>query len=108
MHEAQCIAGIALLLWSARHRSNHGAQDRCRLTGDHIIHACATAAYRQGHPVQRQDARAKSRYAYIAKEVLHLAGETEDELVAASSGDRHLNDKLDIPQGIKNYSKGGV
>ena len=52
---------------------------------------------------------AKAKYAYIAKEILHLPGETEDELVAALVQEiRDLNDKLDIPQGIKNYGKGGV
>ena len=38
-----------------------------------------------------------------------IAGETEDELVASLVQEiRDLNDKLDIPQGIKNYGKGGV
>ena len=56
-----------------------------------------------------RDERAKSRYAFIAKDVLHLAGETEDELVEALVQKiRDLNDALDIPQGIKNYGKGGV
>ena len=53
--------------------------------------------------------RAKSRYAFIAKDVLHLAGETEDELVEALVQKiRDLNDALDIPQGIKNYGQYGV
>ena len=79
-------------------------------TGDHIIHGCANAMY-LGKVIQfnSKDARAKSRYAYIAKEVLHLAGETEDELVASLVQKiRDLNDVLNIPQGIKNYGKGGV
>ena len=79
-------------------------------TGDHIIHGCANAMY-LGKVIQfnAKDARAKSRYAFIAKDILHLEGETEDELVAALvQCIRDLNDKLDIPQGIKNYGKGGV
>ena len=56
-----------------------------------------------------KDERARARYAYIAKEVFHLAGETEEELVAALvQMIRDLNDKIDIPQGIKNYGQGGV
>ena len=110
MHDAQCIAGIAFssgllgIVHSMAHKTG------AAFTGDHIIHGCANAMY-LGKVIQfnSKDARAKSRYAYIAKEILHLAGETEDELVAALVQEiRDLNDKLDIPQGIKNYGKGGV
>ena len=110
MHDAQCIAGIAFssgllgIVHSMAHKTG------AAFTGDHIIHGCANAMY-LGKVIQfnGKDARAKSRYAYIAKEILHLAGETEDELVAALVQEiRDLNDKLDIPQGIKNYGKGGV
>ena len=110
MHDAQCIAGIAFssgllgIVHSMAHKTG------AAFTGDHIIHGCANAMY-LGKVIQfnAKDARAKSRYAYIAKEILHLAGETEDELVAALVQEiRDLNDKLDIPQGIKNYGKGGV
>jgi len=56
-----------------------------------------------------KDERAKSRYAYIAKEVFHLAGATDDELVQALvQMIRDLNDRINVPQGIKNYGKGGV
>ena len=110
MHDAQCIAGIAFssgllgIVHSMAHKTG------AAFTGDHIIHGCANAMY-LGKVIQfnAKDARAKSRYAYIAKEVFHLAGETEDELVAALvQMIRDLNDKIDIPQGIKNYGKGGV
>ena len=110
MHEAQCIAGIAFssgllgIVHSMAHKTG------AAFTGDHIIHGCANAMY-LGKVIQfnSKDARAKSRYAYIAKEVLHLAGETEDELVASLVQKiRDLNDVLNIPQGIKNYGKGGV
>ncbi len=110
MHDAQCIAGIAFssgllgIVHSMAHKTG------AAFTGDHIIHGCANAMY-LGKVIQfnAKDARAKSRYAYIASEVFHLAGETEDELVAALvQMIRDLNDKIDIPQGIQNYGKGGV
>ncbi|HIY51032.1 MAG TPA: iron-containing alcohol dehydrogenase [Candidatus Olsenella avicola] len=110
MHDAQCIAGIAFssgllgIVHSMAHKTG------AAFTGDHIIHGCANAMY-LGKVIQfnAKDARAKSRYAYIASEVFHLAGATEDELVAALvQMIRDLNDKIDIPQGIKNYGKGGV
>ena len=104
MHDAQCIAGIAFssgllgIVHSMAHKTG------AAFTGDHIIHGCANAMY-LGKVIQfnAKDARAKS------KEVFHLDGETEDELVAALvQMIRDLNDKIDIPQGIKNYGKGGV
>ena len=110
MHDAQCIAGIAFssgllgIVHSMAHKTG------AAFTGDHIIHGCANAMY-LGKVIQfnARDERAKSRYAFIAKDVLHLAGETEDELVEALVQKiRDLNDALDIPQGIKNYGKGGV
>ena len=110
MHDAQCIAGIAFssgllgIVHSMAHKTG------AAFTGDHIIHGCANAMY-LGKVIQfnARDERAKSRYAFIAKDVLHLAGETEDELVEALVQKiRDLNDALDIPQGIKNYGKSGV
>ena len=110
MHDAQCIAGIAFssgllgIVHSMAHKTGAAFE------GDHIIHGCANAMY-LGKVIQfnAKDARAKSRYAFIAKEILHLAGETEDELVEALVQEiRDLNDKLDIPQGIKNYGAKGV
>lgn len=110
MHDAQCIAGIAFssgllgIVHSMAHKTG------AAFTGDHIIHGCANAMY-LGKVIQfnAKDERAKSRYAFIAKDILHLEGETEDELVAALVQKiRDLNDALDIPQGIKNYGKAGV
>ena len=99
-----------LLERPARHRPLHGSQARRRLHW-RSHHPWLRERYvsRQGHPVQCPDERAKSRYAFIAKDVLHLAGETEDELVEALVQKiRDLNDALDIPQGIKNYGQSGV
>ena len=110
MHEAQCIAGIAFssgllgIVHSMAHKTG------AAFSGGHIIHGCANAMY-LGKVIQfnARDARAKTRYAYIAKEILHLKGETEDELVAALVQKiRDINDSLDVPQGIKNYGEGGT
>lgn len=110
MHEAQCIAGIAFssgllgIVHSMAHKTGAAFSD------GHIIHGCANAMY-LGKVIQfnARDARAKTRYAYIAKEILHLEGETEDELVAALVQKiRDINDSLDVPQGIKNYGEGGT
>ena len=110
MHEAQCIAGIAFssgllgIVHSMAHKTG------AAYSGDHIIHGCANAMY-LGKVIQfnAKVPAAKTRYAYIAKEILHLAGETEDELVEALVQEiRDLNDKLDVPQGIKNYGQYGV
>ena len=110
MHEAQCIAGIAFssgllgIVHSMAHKTG------AAFSGGHIIHGCANAMY-LGKVIQfnARDARAKTRYAYITKEILHLEGETEDELVAALVQKiRDINDSLDVPQGIKNYGEGGT
>ena len=110
MHDAQCIAGIAFssgllgIVHSMAHKTG------AAFSGGHIIHGCANAMY-LGKVIQfnAKDARAKERYAYLAKEVFHLEGATDDELVASLvQMIRGLNDVLDIPQGIKNYGEGGV
>ncbi|MBR3226129.1 MAG: iron-containing alcohol dehydrogenase [Atopobiaceae bacterium] len=110
MHDAQCIAGIAFssgllgIVHSMAHKTG------AAFSGGHIIHGCANAMY-LGKVIQfnAKDERARSRYAYIAKEVFHLDGATEDELVAALvQMIRDLNDKIDVPQGIKNYGQAGV
>ena len=110
MHDAQCIAGIAFssgllgIVHSMAHKTG------AAFSGGHIIHGCANAMY-LGKVIQfnARDERAKSRYAFIAKEILHLEGNTEDELVAALVQKiRDINDALNIPQGIKNYGEGGT
>ena len=110
MHSAQCLAGIAFssgllgIVHSMAHKTG------AAFSGGHIIHGCANAMY-LGKVIQfnAKDDRARARYAYIASEVFHLDGETEEELVQALvQMIRDLNDKIDIPQGIKNYGQGGV
>lgn len=110
MHEAQCIAGIAFssgllgIVHSMAHKTG------AAFSGGHIIHGCANAMY-LGKVIQfnSNDARAHERYAYVAKEVLHLPGTTDDQLIDNLIQEiRHMNDQLNIPQGIKNYGEGGV
>lgn len=110
MHDAQCIAGIAFssgllgIVHSMAHKTG------AAFSGGHIIHGCANAMY-LGKVIQfnARDERAKTRYAFIAKEILHLEGNTEDELVEALVQKiRSINDALNIPQGIKNYGEGGT
>ena len=110
MHDAQCLAGIAFssgllgIVHSMAHKTG------AAFSGGHIIHGCANAMY-LGKVIQfnARDERAKARYAFIAKEILHLEGNTEDELVAALVQKiRDINDALNIPQGIKNYGEGGT
>ena len=110
MHDAQCLAGIAFssgllgIVHSLAHKTG------AAFSGGHIIHGCANAMY-LGKVIQfnARDARAKTRYAFIAKEILHLEGNTEDELVEALVQKiRDINDALNIPQGIKNYGEGGT
>ena len=110
MHDAQCLAGIAFssgllgIVHSMAHKTG------AAYSGGHIIHGCANAMY-LGKAIQfnARDERAKTRYAFIAKEILHLEGNTEDELVEALVQKiRDINDALNIPQGIKNYGEGGT
>ena len=110
MHDAQCLAGIAFssgllgIVHSMAHKTG------AAFSGGDIIHGCANAMY-LGKVIQfnARDERAKTRYAFIAKEILHLEGNTEDELVAALVQKiRDINDALNIPQGIKNYGEGGT
>ena len=110
MHEAQCIAGIAFssgllgIVHSMAHKTG------AAFSGDHIIHGCANAMY-LGRVIKfnSKDARAAERYAYVAREILHLPGETDEQLVDNTvQFIRDMNDKLNIPQGIRYYGKGGV
>ncbi len=110
MHDAQCLAGIAFssgllgIVHSMAHKTG------AAFSGGHIIHGCANAMY-LGKVIQfnARDERAKARYAFIAKEILRLEGNTEDELVEALVQKiRDINDALNIPQGIKNYGEGGT
>lgn len=112
MHNAQCLAGMAFsnallgIVHSMAHKTGAAFADY----GAHIIHGAANAMY-LGKVIQwnSKDPRAAERYAYVAKEILHLPGETNEELIAALVQKiRDLNDQLNIPQSIKDYANGGV
>ena len=110
MHNAQGLAGIAFssgllgIVHSMAHKTGAAVEH------GHIIHGAANAMY-LGKVIQwnSKDPRAAERYAYVAKEILHLPGETNEELIAALVQKiRALNDQLNIPQSIKDYANGGV
>ena len=110
MHEAQCIAGIAFssgllgIVHSMAHKTGAAFEN------GHIIHGAANAMY-LGKAIQwnSKDPRAHERYAYVAKEILHLPGTTDDQLIESLVQKiRSMNDELHIPQSINNYANGGV
>lgn len=109
MHDAQCLAGMAFsnALLGIVHSMAH--KTGAAYTGGHIIHGCANAMYLP--KVIQFNAKvpeAAERYADIAR-FIGLAGDTTEALVKALVKElRHMNDELDIPQGIKNYGPGGV
>ena len=109
MHDAQCLAGMAFsnALLGIVHSMAH--KTGAAYSGGHIIHGCANAMYLpKVIQYNVRDPRAAERYADIARR-LHLSGDTTDELVKSLIAElRHMNDELDIPQGIKNYGEGGV
>ena len=106
MHNAQCLAGIAFssgllgIVHSMAHKTGAVFQDY----GAHIIHGAANAMYLpKVIAFNAKDERAAERYAFIA-DYLGLGGETRDEKIAALiTFVRSLNDKLNIPHGIKFY-----
>lgn len=110
MHEAQCLAGLAFssgllgIVHSMAHKTGAAFEN------GHIIHGAANAMY-LGKAIQwnSKDPRAHERYAYVAKEILHLPGTTDDQLIdSLVEKIRSMNDELHIPQSINNYANGGV
>lgn len=110
MHEAQCIAGIAFssgllgIVHSMAHKTG------AAFSNGHIIHGAANAMY-LGKAIQwnSKDPRANERYAYVAREILHLPGETNQQLIDnLVQKIRDMNDTLHIPQGIKDYDASGL
>ena len=106
MHNAQCLAGMALsnallgIVHSMAHKTGAVFGD----LGAHIIHGAANAMYLpKVIAFNAKDETAKKRYAKIA-DVIGLSGHTDDEKVKALiTYVRGLNDKLNIPHCIKNY-----
>ena len=106
MHNAQCLAGMAFsnallgIVHSMAHKTGAVFGD----LGAHIIHGAANAMYLpKVIAFNAKDETAKKRYAKIA-DVIGLNGNNDEEKVKALiSYVRGLNDKLNIPHGIKNY-----
>ena len=108
MHNAQCLAGMAFsnallgIVHSMAHKTGAAFADY----GAHLIHGAANAMYLpKDICCNEKDETAAKRYAVIADE-MKLGGETTEEkiklLIAYLRG---MNDKLNIPQCIKNYGK---
>ena len=108
MHNAQCLAGMAFsnallgIVHSMAHKTGAAFADY----GAHLIHGAANAMYLpKVIAFNAKDETAAKRYAVIADE-MKLGGETTEEkiklLIAYLRG---MNDKLNIPQCIKNYGK---
>ena len=108
MHNAQCLAGMAFsnallgIVHSMAHKTGAAFAD----SGAHLIHGAANAMYLpKVIAFNAKDETAAKRYAVIADE-MKLGGETTEEkiklLIAYLRG---MNDKLNIPQCIKNYGK---
>lgn len=108
MHNAQSLAGMAFsnallgIVHSMAHKTGAAFADY----GAHLIHGAANAMYLpKVIAFNAKDETAAKRYAVIADE-MKLGGETTEEkiklLIAYLRG---MNDKLNIPQCIKNYGK---
>ncbi len=106
MHNAQCLAGMAFsnallgIVHSMAHKTGAIFED----FGAHIIHGAANAMYLpKVIAYNAKEEAAAVRYAKIA-DVMNLGGESTEEkvnnLIAYLRG---MNDKLNIPQCIKNY-----
>ncbi len=106
MHTAQCLAGIAFssgllgIVHSMAHKTGAAFADY----GAHIIHGAANAMYLPKIiAFNAKDETAKKRYGVIA-DYMGLGGDSDDEktanLIAYLRG---MNDKLNIPHGIKFY-----
>jgi alcohol dehydrogenase class IV len=106
MHYAQCLAGMAFsnallgIVHSMAHKTGAAFGDY----GAHIIHGAANAMYLpKVIQYNAKDETAKKRYGVIA-DYMHLGGSSDDEKVALLVKYlRGMNDKLNIPQCIKNY-----
>ncbi|MST69239.1 iron-containing alcohol dehydrogenase [Clostridiales Family XIII bacterium RF-744-FAT-WT-3] len=106
MHTAQCLARIAFssgllgIVHSMAHKTGAAFADY----GAHIIHGAANAMYLpKVIAFNAKDETAKKRYGVIA-DYMGLGGDSDDEktanLIAYLRG---MNDKLNIPHGIKFY-----
>lgn len=106
MHNAQCLAGMAFsnallgIVHSMAHKTGAAFADY----GAHIIHGAANAMYLpKVIAYNAKEETAAKRYAKIADR-LNLGGSTIDEKISLLIKFlRGMNEKLNIPQCIKNY-----
>ncbi len=106
MHNAQCLAGMAFsnallgIVHSMAHKTGAIFED----LGAHIIHGAANAMYLpKVIAYNAKDETAKKRYGQIA-DYMGLGGSNDCEKVANLIAFlRGMNEKLNIPQCIKNY-----
>ncbi len=106
MHNAQCLAGMAFsnallgIVHSMAHKTGAAFDD----FGAHIIHGAANAMYLpKVIEFNAKEETAAKRYAEIA-DFIGLGGETvADKVENLIQYLRGMNDKLNIPQCIKNY-----
>lgn len=111
MHNAQCLAGMAFsnallgIVHSMAHKTGAAFADQ----GAHIVHGAANAMYLpKVIAFNVKDDRAQKRYGIIA-ETMGLGGENDtDKTKRLISFLREMNDKLNIPQCIKNYRADGL
>ena len=107
MHNAQCLAGMAFsnallgIVHSMAHKTGAAFADY----GAHIIHGAANAMYLpKVIEFNAKDETAKKRYGVIA-DYMKLGGSTDDEKVKLLVKYlRGMNEDLNIPYCIKNYS----
>ena len=106
MHNAQCMAGMAFsnALLGIVHSMAHKTGAVFEAYGAHIIHGAANAMYLpKVIAFNAKNETAKARYGVIA-DAMNLGGANDDEKVALLIQFlRGMNDKLNIPQCIKNY-----
>ncbi len=111
MHNAQCLAGMAFsnallgIVHSMAHKTGAAFADY----GAHIIHGAANAMYLpKVIAFNAKDETAKKRYGVIA-DYMKLGGKDDDEKVKLLIDYlRGMNEKLNIPQCIKNYGADGL
>ncbi len=109
MHDAQCLAGMAFsnALLGIVHSMAH--KTGAAFKNGHIIHGAANAMYLpKVIKYNSKDEAAKKRYGEIA-DYMGLGGSSDDEKVELLIKYlRGMNEKLNIPQCIKNYGEGGL
>lgn len=109
MHNAQCMAGMAFsnALLGIVHSMAH--KTGAAFSGGHIVHGCANAMYLPKIiKFNSKDARARQRYANIARELGLEGGDDCGLIEALTDKIRELNRCLNIPSCIRDYENNMV